>query len=85
MIAGKGTWTYGLPSDVHLRLCECRNTKADLPVLVNTRWSWMKTQEKYSGFSKEDALVFILELLDANSQWELADLTKDEYNELKGE
>ena len=78
-------WTDALPSDVYLRLCECRNIKADLPILVNVRWSWMKTQEKYEGLSKEDALVFIMELLDANSQWNLVDLTREEYNELKGE
>ena len=75
-------WTDNLPNDVYLRLCECRNTKKDIGVLVNTRWAWMKTKEKYNGFKKEDALVYILELLDCNSQYEIADLTVDEYNEL---
>lgn len=81
----KNNWTWNLPGDVYTRLCECHNIKEDIPVLVNTRWAWMKTKEKYSGFTKEDALVYILELLDANSQWELADLTVDEYNELRKE
>ena len=79
-------WTYrleGVHGDVFLRLCECRTIKKDLPILVNTAWAWMK--EKNSEATKEDALVDVLELLDANSQWELADLTIDEYNELKSE
>ena len=35
------------------------------------------------GFTKEDALIQILEWLDVNGQWQLADITVDEYNELK--
>ena len=82
----KNRWTYNLPGgDVYSRLCECRTIKSDLPYLVNTRWAWMKGKEKYNRHTKEDALVYILELLNANSQGELADLTVDEYNELKGE
>lgn len=75
-------WTSNLPADVYLRLCECRNTRDDLPILVNTRWAWMKDKEKFDGFTKEDALVYVLELLDCNSQWELADVSEDEYNDL---
>lgn len=70
----KSHWTYNLPGDVYLRLCECRTIKSDLPYLVNARWGWMKGRERYSQHTKEDALVYILELLDANSQWELAAL-----------
>lgn len=76
-------WTYKLHGDVSLRLSECRTIKEDLPTLVNVAWEWMK--EKNSELTKEDALIDVLELLDANSQWELADLTVDEYNELKKE
>ena len=75
-------WTDNLPYDVYLRLCECRNTKDDIEILVNTRWTWMETKEKHKGSKKEDALICILELLDCNSQYELADLTVDEYNNL---
>jgi len=74
-------WTDNLPHDVYIRLGECRNTKKDIEILVNTRWAWMKTQEEYKECEKEDALIYILELLDCNSQYELADLTVDEYNE----
>ena len=76
-------WQESLPDNVYLRLCECRNIKADIPILVNARWAWMKTQEKYKGFTKEDAVVCIFDWLDANSQWNLVcDVTVDEYKEL---
>lgn len=79
----KNSWVYNLPSNVYGRLCACRNIKEDLPALVNTRWAWMKNQERYAKFTKEDALVYILDLLDANSQWQLCDMTSEEYDELK--
>ena len=79
-------WTDKLSGEVYRRLCECRNTKADLPLLVNARWDYYKEIGKdKQGFKKEDALVFVLELLDANSQWMLADITRDEYNALIAE
>lgn len=71
--------------DVYQRLCECRNTKEDLTHLVNIRWMWMQSKGKNKqGFTKEDALVYILDWLDSNSQWQLADLTREEYDELIG-
>lgn len=81
-----GSWTDKLSSEVYTRLCNCRTIKADLPELVNAKWIWLKAKGKdKDGFTKEDALVAILELLDANSISWVWDLTKDEYNELKGE
>lgn len=74
-------WTEHLEGTVYTRLCECRNTRSDLPKLVNARWLFYKESGKDTqGFTKEDALVDILELLDSNSQY--IDLTHDEYNEL---
>ena len=82
-----GKWTEYLKetrSDVYGRLCDCHNTKEDLPALVNSRWEWMKENGKdKEGFTKEDALVQVLEWLDSNNQWQLADLTREEYDELK--
>lgn len=70
--------------DVYRRLCACSNTKKDLLHLVNIRWMWMQNKGKdKQGFTKEDALISILEWLDSNDQWRLADLTKEEYDELK--
>lgn len=71
-----------LPSEVYERLCACRNVKSDIPIMVNVKWQIMKERGlDTKGYTKEDALVSILELLDANSQY--YDLTIDEYNEWK--
>ena len=80
----KSKWQDNLPSDVYNRLCSCSNTKEDLPILVNARWKYMKESGKDSmGFTREDALVFILDWLDSNNQWSLCELTREEYDELK--
>lgn len=77
-------WTDRLSGEVYHRLCECRSRKEDLRFLVNAKWETMKEQGKdKEGFTKEDALVQILDLLDCNGQWMLTDLTKDEYDRLK--
>lgn len=82
----KTNWTKYLGNDVYMRLCECRTIKSDLPMLVNAKWLDMKDKGKdKEGWTKEDALVNVLELLDCNSISWAWDLTKDEYNELKGE
>lgn len=80
-IMRKLNWKTYLESDVIRRLGECCNTKSDLPKLVNARWLFYKeTGKAEQGFTKEDALIYVLELLDSNSQD--FDLTEDEYNEL---
>lgn len=74
-------WTEHLNSGVYQRLCNCQTIKSDLPSLVSAKWLFYKeTGKDTQGFTKEDALIAILELLDCNSQY--IDLTKDEYNEL---
>lgn len=74
-------WTEHLEADVYTRLCKCRNIRSDLPKLVNARWLFYKeTGKDTQGYTKEDALIYILELLDSNNQY--IDLTQDEYNEL---
>lgn len=71
-----------LPNEVYERLCACRNVKSDIPIMVNVKWQIMKERGlDAKGYTKEDALISILELLDANSQY--YDLTIDEYNEWK--
>ena len=71
-----------LTNECYMRLCNCHSIKEDLPQLVNSVWSWWKETGKSKMRTKKDAVVYIMELLDANSQWELADLTVDEFNEL---
>ena len=77
------TWTDYLQemhSDVYDRLCNCRNTKDDIRILV--RWKYAVKKENNPRYTKEDALVSILELLDSNGQYQLCDLTKEEYKDL---
>lgn len=85
----KTGWFEILPDDIYIRTCECRNLKIDVPILVNARWAWMKGKIEEgiipNSFTKEDALIYIMELLDANSQWDLAELTVDEYESLRME
>ena len=77
----KTPWTSNLSNDVYSRLCNCRTIKADLTELVNVVWAGYQEDGKAErGFTKEDALIFILELLDCNSCY--IDLTTEEYNEL---
>lgn len=77
----KKKWTDVLSGDVYSRLCNCTTTKSDITALVNARWLFYSECGKAEqGFTKEDALIFVLELLDCNSVD--IELTKDEYNEL---
>lgn len=74
-------WTKELPADVYGRLCNCRNIRSDVETLVNVRWAAMVAAGmKEDGFTKEDALVYILDLLDSNGQY--LDLTRGEYDSL---
>lgn len=73
-------WLNFLDENTKQRLEECKNFKYDIPKLVNAKWKEMQLNKKdEKGFKKEDALIFVLELLDCNNQF--FDLTKEEYNE----
>lgn len=81
MYSFRNGWLKHLSTDVYTRLCSCRTIQADLQELVNAKWLFYKeTGKAEKGFTKEDALVAVLELLDCNSQ--SFDLTADEYNDL---
>lgn len=74
-------WTDKLENDVVKRLANCNSLKRDIEPLTNAKWAAMKEAGKdKQGFTKEDALVSVLELLDCNGQ--CFDLTADEYNEI---
>ena len=74
-------WIDRLEYGVYERLVNCKSKKSDIEPLVNAKWASMKEAGKdKEGFTKEDALASVLELLDSNSQD--FDLTEDEYNEL---
>lgn len=77
----KKKWTDNLPNDVYDRLCHCCTIRADLPALVNAKWlSFVESGKADQGFTKEDALVDILDLLDCNCCY--TDLTREEYDSL---
>ena len=77
----KKNWTYSLPEDVFLRLRNCATVRTDLKPLVDAKWlSYKESGKADSGFTKEDALIEILELVDCNSCY--FDLTKEEYGDL---
>ena len=77
-------WYEYLPGDVYMRLCNCRSRRDDLQTLVNCKWYAMKEAGKdKAGFTKEDALVQILDLLDMNGQF--CDISRAEYDALKSE
>lgn len=74
-------WTDNLPETVYTRLCNCRTQKTDLPALVSAKWNdFVESGKGKAGFTKEDALISVLELLDCNSC--VFEITKDEYNNL---
>lgn len=74
-------WTDNLDGEVLTRLCNCRSRKSDIESLVNAKWlSMVEAGKDKRGFTKEDALVDVMDLLDCNGQF--FDLTADEYQEL---
>lgn len=80
----KKHWTDNLPEDVYNRLCNCRSRRSDLETLVNVKWrSMVESGKREEGFTKEDALVQILDLLDSNGLF--FDLSRAEYDGLKYE
>lgn len=57
----------------YIRLCECRNTRNDMIKMAKIMYKFNRWADP------EDCLIRMMEWMDMNSQWELADLTKDEF------
>lgn len=72
-------WTDGLSNGVYTRLCECRTIKSDLAELVKCKYAYSEYSPSII-YTKEDALIYVLELLDANGIE--IDMTLDEYRDL---
>lgn len=81
----KITWVDRLPENMRTRLAECRTIKADLDTLIRTRWGWMKEhgQGPAKGYTKMDAAIAVMELIDANGQ--IIDPTVEEWEALCSE
>ena len=71
-------WRSELESNDYLcyiRLCECRNTRHDMIKMA-------KMMYKFNSWADPvDCLIRMMEWLDMNSQWEVADLPQKEFNE----
>ena len=77
------SWTELLPDNVYNRLCNCCTHKADIPVLLDARWQWAQdTDRDKQGYTKEDCLIYVLELLDSNGLEDITDLTSIEWENL---
>lgn len=76
------SWLDYLPYNVYMRLAQCQTIKGDLPILLNAKWQWAQDTGHYSGYTKEDLLDGILELLDCNGLNIGAELTVKEWRNL---
>lgn len=67
----------GSYEDCYLRLCECRNTRKDLEIIASLMYQYN------SDKTAEECVEKTLEWVgDWNGQFEVTDLTKDEYEKL---
>lgn len=77
-------WTDHLSPAVYNRLCNCCNSREDLKELVDAKWmNYVERGKHLEGYTKEDAVVDILDWLDSNGQY--IDLTSEEFKELSAE
>ena len=76
------SWLDYLPYNVYMRLAQCQTTKADLSILLDAKWQWAQDTGHYSGYTKEDLLDDILELLDCNGLDGVTVLTIEEWKNL---
>ena len=59
----------------YIRLCECRNTRKDMIEMAKLMYKFNRWAEP------EDCLIRMMEWMDMNSQFYLADLTQKEFEE----
>lgn len=76
------SWLDYLPYNVRLRLAQCQTTKGDLSILLDARWQWTQDTGHYNGYTKDDILTDILDLLDCNGLDSVTQLTMEEWRNL---
>ena len=76
------SWLDYLPYNVYMRLAQCQTIKGDLPILLDAKWQWAQDTGHYNGYTKEDILADILDLLDCNGLDSVTDLTIEEWRNL---
>lgn len=69
----KPQWAQVLPEDVYYRLVECSTTKEDVPILIEGY------RQTHKDFTIDQIIADIFELLEANGQQELTELSQKEY------
>ncbi len=60
----------------YIRLCECRNVQSDVVKMAKLMYKYNKEK-----FDPVDCLIRMLEWMDMNGQWEIADLTQKQFND----
>ena len=60
----------------YIRLCECRNTQHDMIKMAKLMYKYNKHWR-----DPEDCLIRMMEWLDMNGQWAIADLTQKQFND----
>ena len=76
------SWFDYLPHNVYMRLAQCQTIKNDLPILLNAKWQQVQDTGHYNGYTKEDFLSDILDLLDCNGLDSVTELTIEEWRNL---
>ena len=76
------SWLDYLPYNVRLRLAQRQTTKGDLSILLDAKWQWAQDTGHYNGYTKEDILADILNLLDCNDLDSVTELTMEEWRNL---
>lgn len=71
-----------LPYNVRLHFVQCQTTKGDLLILLNAKWQWAQDTGHYNGYTKDDILADILDLLDCNGLGSVTELTMEEWRNL---
>lgn len=79
-------WVDYLPRNVYNRLASCLSTHGDIPILTEAKWKWVQdTGRKEKGYTKEDCLCDVLELLECNGLENITALTQEEWDKLTTE
>lgn len=76
------SWLDYLPYNVYMRLAQCQTIKGDLPILLDAKLQWTQDTGHYNGYTKEDILADILDLLDCNGLDSVTELTIEEWRNL---
>ena len=67
-----------LPYNVHFQLVQRQTAKGDLPILLDAKWQWTQDTGRYNGYTKEDILADILNLLDCNGLNSVTEFSMEE-------